>query len=245
MHGLGVSLHNNKVWIYYHSPGSSNNASIAESSDGFEFEKTGSVLEIDPTDLLSVKISSLDKHDIISYERKAKRSTQAFFGEKRLPSKFGAGSIVDDYQWNKNNVAYFGGTCISVGTFKTTKRMKFVKTGVRGERIDVDFSLRTSQGIFVIYHTYIYIDNSPHLLIKGVFFDPEDPTQIIWETKNSLWSEPHLWRDKKATCLGCVYLEGKLISYWDIDKLGIFLIQFPVFNDHPAHEGYHYKLTKH
>jgi beta-1,2-mannobiose phosphorylase / 1,2-beta-oligomannan phosphorylase len=238
MRGLGVKVAKNKVIIY-------GTNFVAESEDGIEFKKSQEVLDFDPENILNIKFSRLDNLDLISYEKKATRSTQAFFGEKKLPSKFGPGVVVPDYNYKKNNIAYFGGENITVGIFKTTKRFKFVKTAIQGERIDVDFAIRTSQGIFVIYHTYIYIDNIPHLIIKGVFFDPTDPTQIIWETRNALWSEPDYWKGKKASCLGFVYFNGKLISYWDIEKLGMFLIQFPVLNDHPAHEGYHYKLNKH
>jgi predicted GH43/DUF377 family glycosyl hydrolase len=164
---------------------------------------------------------------------------------KKLPSEIDNPKIVEDYKWNGNKVAYFGGDEIKVGVFKTLKKINYIKTGIRNENINVDFTLRTSQGIFVIYHNYIYIDNVAHLIVKAVFFDPADPSQIIWETKSSLISEPDFWKGKIANCLGFVYFNGKLISYWDIDKLGIFLIQFPVFNDHPAHEGHHYKLNKH
>lgn len=253
MQGLGVSIHEGKIWLYYHSHGSPSRISIAESIDGLEFEKT-KFLDFDGKDVLNIKVSELLGKSILSSEKKTARSTASYFSTRKMPPGFSAGILVPEYKWRGNNVVYFGGKEITVGVFKDFGRWKFMKTGIKGKRIDVDFVMRTSQGIFLIYHTYDTVakhdsglptDPSSHLIIKAVFFDPEDPSQIIWETKSSLWHEPDYWKGKKVNCLGFVYLNGKLISYWDACDIGMFLIQFPVFNDHPAHEGHHYKLNKH
>ncbi len=245
MKGVGVRVQKNKVWLYYHCP-DSEKVNIAESSDGLEFEKTNQVADFSFQNLLNIKFSQFEGKEVVSYEQKTPRATRSIFAGKKLPSKFGPGIIVD-------SVAYFGGECITVGIFKTLKRIKFEKTQIRGERISVDFAIKTSQGIFVIYHTFEkvilrdspYSSDTPRLIIKAVCFDETDPAKILWESKNSLWSAPALWEENKADCIGFIYLNGKLISYWNVEKLGIYLISFPVFMDHPAHEHHHYKLSKH
>src|SRR5258708_40183812 len=65
---------------------------------------------------------------------------------KKLPTKPKSGKTVPDFKWNNKKVVYFGGDEISFGKIKTIVKEE--------NKIEVDFAIKTNQGIFLIYHTY-------------------------------------------------------------------------------------------
>lgn len=254
--GLAINVNDDKVSLYYKLPGEVSAAKIAESDDGINFQKTKLILKTPRAEkILNFKISQLDNKEVYCLEEKTPKGTQTFLGTKKLPPSLSTGYVVSNYKYKGSHVAYFGGDQITVAVFKTLSKINFSQTPIKGgSKVSVDFVTKTNQGIFVIYHYYDLIrfrdpylptDDLHHLIIKAVCFDPEDPAQVIWESKNSIWPEPESWKGKKADCLGMISFKGNLISYWNVEDLGMALINFPIFMDHPAHEHHHYKLIKH
>jgi predicted GH43/DUF377 family glycosyl hydrolase len=255
--GLGVNSHGDKISLYYYSSNTPNAVCVAESKDGFEFERSESVFTIrdgdkkrvDPGKLSGLKISRFNGNLLLDYQLVDAKQSGSFFASSlslsnwdtftKNPEGISGGVIVSDYKHKGNYVMYTGGKSISFGVSKDGESWKFQKVDLPEDKnYYIDFVIKTSQGIFVIYHT-------SSLDSKAMCFDINSPDKILWQTKTSLWQEPGEWKDHEVTCLGCVYFEGKLLGYWNISDVGIFLITYPVFESEPAHENHHYKLDKH
>lgn len=250
--GLGVLSYGDKVSLYYLSSDSNAGICVADSKDGLEFEKAESILTIrdeagNPIDVSKVselKIGRFNGNFLLSYSIEENAyfafspSLSAWRSFSLLPEDSRPGIIVSDYTHKKKYAMYVGGRKISLGLSTDGIKWEFEKLDLPEDSYSVDFVTKTNQGIFVIYHTGSF--NT-----KAICFDINDPAKIIWQTKTSLWQEPSEWKGKKIVCLGCVYFEGRLLGYWNIESVGIFAIAYPVFESEPAHEHHHYKLTKH
>jgi len=207
---LGVGFGDEKVTLYYYSPEFPKDISSAVSPDGIEFEKANS-----PFIILDENKKQVDPAKLIGF----KIST--------LPDSYSL-----KYQKiEKGNLETYTATSKFQGTWETTGKPP------EDTDLNVDFSVDTDQGRFILYHT----DSS----VKVKYVDPNNPSKIIWESKNSLWVRPQIWDGLSASCLGAGYYQGKFLSYWDVDSLGVFVIAYPTFENQIAHEENHFKLTKH
>ncbi len=247
--GVGDCLLEQKPVIFYKS--GKGKIFAAQSSDGYEFEKTDTTFSLPEENIANSRISPLFKDFIMFYESTAKSVSVAHGPDGvswqpfpiHLPNGTGMGVGVQNYVYKDKHVFYFGGnTDIKVGLTSDGAEWEFLTTNFTCDASpQIDYCLKTSQGIFVLYHSY----RETHLEVKALCFDKNDPTKVIWHTKSSLWQEPALWEEKEASCLGCISLNGQLLSYWNVPGLGIYLITYPVFGETIPHEHEHYELAKH
>lgn len=266
--GLGVSIYDGKPTIYYCSE-SSDGFLSAQSSEGTEFEKTDTKfiilgLEGNPVDIKSIqkiRTSPIFKDHILFFEQHnlqqkvgGKKNTYVALTKDqitwqvvmKLPEEIGVGLNVENYVYKNQHVFYFGGPNIKIGLTDTGDNWQFMDVTLKdGENFEIDYTLKTSQGIFVLYHHYSLINSKRHLEIKAVCFDKNDPTRVVWLTNSSLWEEPSFWAEKEANCMGCLLFGGELFSYWNVPGIGIFTVTYPFYDETPAHEHQHYRLEKH
>lgn len=261
--GLGTSLFESKPVIYFVSD-SLEKINIAKSDDGFEFEKSDaslSVLGLDKkaiilTNLTNIRVTPLFKTFLMFYEQKSGSSSVTQIASssdqinwqtfKTLPDGFGPGLNVENFVFENQHAFYFGGTKLRLGLTADGSTWQFTDLDVAGgEKFEVDFTLKTSQGLIVLYHHYTFIYGEKRLEVKVVCFDKNNPAKVAWDTKSSLWQEPSLWEKREATCMGCVFFEGRLLSYWNIPEVGIYMITYPLFSETPPHEHNHFELQKH
>ncbi len=261
--GLGASIYDEKATIFFASA-SSDKIQVAQSEDGIEFEKTEGSLtlfdakkqEIKASDLTNTRVSPLFKDFILFYQRQSGKNAETLTALSKdrinwqtldkLPDGAGPGLNIENYVYNNSHVFYFGGDRLRIGLTDNGQKWDFKEIDFEvGENFEVDYTLKTSQGIFLLYHQYPELAGKKYLVVKAVCFDKNDPAKIIWDTKSSLWAEPELWQNIEASCFGCINLQGKILSYWNVPGVGIYLITYPVFGETIPHEREHYELSKH
>lgn len=261
--GLAASFCDDKPTIYYISP-SDNVVLSASSEDGTEFTKVENKFDIlslekkaiDIKSLQKIRISPLFKDYILFFQQKngddvttcvaLSKNQSSWQTVMKLPDGIGPGLNVENYVYKNQHVFYFGGPKVKVGLTDTGDNWQFIDINLDGgENYEIDYTIKTAQGIFVLYHHYSLINAKKHLEVKAVCFDKNDPTKIVWHTRSSLWQEPTEWAEKEALCIGCLMFQGKLLSYWNVPSVGIFSVTYPMYDETPAHEHKHYKLDKH
>jgi predicted GH43/DUF377 family glycosyl hydrolase len=260
--GLGACIYKERPTIYFKSP-DSDKINAAQSDDGYEFERTDLTLSIADPDktglnlpsLNSFNISPLFKDFIMFYKSEgtesdisiAKSNDQInWTTHKKMPDGIGLGRTVENFVYQDSHVFYFGGKNLKLGLTQDGSTWNFTNINSEGfNEIEVDYALKTSQGIFLLYHHYSLINDKKLLEVKAVCFDKNNPSKVIWHTKSSLWQEPGLWENSPAKCIGCINFQGKILSYWDIPGVGIYLVTYPFFGETPPHEHKHYNLDKH
>lgn len=261
--GLTVTIKDDKPTIYYSTP-SDNLIHSATSADGSEFEKSEHQFnifslekrQIDIKSIQKIRVSPIFKNYILFYQQidssginncvALSKDQSVWQTIMKLPDEVVPGLNVENYVYKNQHVFYFGGPKIKLGLTDTGEGWQFINIDIDGsDNFEIDYVLKTTQGIFVLYHHYSLINSKKHLEIKAVCFDKNNPTKIIWHTKSSLWQEPDLWAEKEAICIGCLSFKGKLFSYWSVPTVGIFTVTYPIFDETPPHEHKHYKLNKH
>jgi predicted GH43/DUF377 family glycosyl hydrolase len=260
---LGNALiHLNEKPVLFFKTKDSFELGLAKSDDGLEFEKGEETVTItglngkliDARDINISRISPLFKEYLMFFKLDknekvylARSSDQLHWTQTEIKSdELTLGLTVENYIYKDKHVFYFADKTIKVGLTDNGGYWEFMDSGYAdGENLVIDFTLKTSQGIFVLYHGITHKNGKKHLEVKSLLFDKNDPTKIIWHTKNSLWQEPDIWNGKESECIGCINFEGKILSYWSIEGLGIFLVTYPFFGETPSHEHKHYELKKH
>lgn len=259
--GLGVSLIGNKPTIFFYS--SANKLiSTAVSDDGLEFANSQNPIEIKSSDgsildgsrIRDTRVSPIFKNYIIFYKNfdnprvyLAKSENQISWQTLgQLPAGIGTGLNVENFVYRNQHVFYFGGDNINIGYTQDGTNWEFVPANLEGQNsLEVDYVLKTTQGIFLLYHYYSISNSKKFLEVKTVCFDKDNPSKVLWHTKNSLWPEPELWTQKEAYCIGSINFQGRLLSYWNVPNTGIFTVTYPFIEDTPVHEHKHFKLEKH
>jgi predicted GH43/DUF377 family glycosyl hydrolase len=253
--GLGVYINEDEKPIILYYSGNTDTIQAAISDDGEDFVKADLNFKIEAMPS-AIRLSPIFKNYILFGEQKSEKLIQTFQltstdrinwqNLKTLPNGIGMGINIDNYVYENQHVFLFGGEQLRIGLTDTGENWKFYNLDVTSNnQIYVDYALKTSQGIFALYHHYSLINNKKCLEVKAICFDKNNPIKIIWSTKNSLWQEPELWAQKEASCMGTIYFQGKLLSYWDVPNMGIFLVTYPIYDEIPNHEHKHYKLEKH
>jgi predicted GH43/DUF377 family glycosyl hydrolase len=264
LRGIGVSIYNDKPTLYF-TKKKERKIFLAQSEDGIEFEKVEEptlvldkviTSEVDIENLIITRFSLLFKDFLMFYEMNSEGShithmalSQDLINFKtfdKLPTGIESGLMVENYVFQNSHVFYFGGRELGLGLTTNGIAWKFFDLKIdECKNSQVDYVLKTSQGIFVLYHKYSPINGGIHLEVNALCFDKDNPTKIIWKTKTSLWEEPAHWKGKRATCLGCLNFNGKILSYWNVEGLGIYLVSYPFYEEVPSHEHKHFRLTKH
>ncbi len=262
-HGLGVTVWEDKPTIFFQSK-ASDKICIAQSTDGQDFELTPDKLtilnsdskEIYAHEISDLKISPIFKSHIMFAKTNSAEHPQTITAfsddllnwdiKTTLPENVSSGLNVENFIFRDKHVFYFGGNRLKVGLTDTGLNWQILDEEAEiADNFTVDYVLRTNQGIFLLYHHYSNMEGGNLLEVKAACFDKINPTKIIWHTKSSLWQEPADWKQKNSTCLGCIYFEGRLLSYWDVPGVGIYLVTYPMFMETPTHENNHYKFNKH
>lgn len=260
LRAVGIKANEDDIELYFTSPNYPNSIQSAKSVNGIDFAHSESSLiilnenkkQVADNKIFGLKISKLPTGFMISFQTRTKSQRKSFLATSRFrgtwevlykaPAGLTTGLAVDDYMFDNKNLVIFGGKSLKLGLSKNFTNWTFINIETAGKGdVSVDYVVKTSQGIFVIYSNPS--PNGPE--VKALLLDSENPERVIWETVSSLWEGSDSWLNKSATCIGSIFFRGKLMGYWDVPGLGIFLVAYPLFEKEPSHEHHHYKLGKH
>jgi beta-1,2-mannobiose phosphorylase / 1,2-beta-oligomannan phosphorylase len=254
LHGLGVAVKDGLVYLYFSSPSFPHQIRLATSEDGFAFELNSIIpMWVDkhhkqiPPNLTHLKISRSEKPYLLTGKRRSKTilaQSSDLIQWQLISDQFpNLGVAVPDYEFNHQPVMYIDGSTLSIGQPDNSGRWLFSPIGLprepafSGTEIGADFAVYTDQGIFVMLHS----DNNIHIAC----FNPQQPSELLWHSRQPVWVFPEEWSGKKVHLLGTVYLQGKFISYWEVANFGFYAVSYPVFQNIPATDHHHFSIEKH
>ncbi len=146
-----------------------------------------------------------------------------------------AGSIVPNYKIQNNYVLYFGGDYLQLAYSKNLKDWEVIDNKLHSEpkgffsnlSLIVANAVLVHQGILILYFENRSAQNFSHYVLKGLLCDIRNPTQVLEKFDDPIWETSEDWVKYKITPVGVVKLENKLLSYWKLAGLGLFVITHP------------------
>lgn len=258
LHGLGVVTRSDKIYLYYRSPGSlAQTFEVAQSKDGFnfrlyrqhltitDFKKQEQVDTINHFHIAEAKtfvhllykkngkIYSAGSSDILQFEYDPKATTL-----------IDATAVVADFTHQKSYVAYTGQEAISLAYSADFKRWQLNPHPVLAPRPDHFDSgpltpisaTPTDNGIMLLYHSHNKKADWIRKTVGIALFDQNDPSKLLWRSRDPVWEEPEEWRNQSVYPIGVIHHQGKIIAYWGIEHEGIFGVIYSLYK---SGEGVH------
>lgn len=132
-------------------------------------------------------------------------------------------------QKNKENIQ----VNFSRDTIRWEKNLKPLIENQEDLKIEsVGCAIHTERGILVIYHT----KNRNKYFANMVIFNKDNPVEVLWQAKESMWSQPKEWNGE-INFLGIVLLHGMFISYLQVEGKGIFAAVFALHKISDGHSS--------
>jgi beta-1,2-mannobiose phosphorylase / 1,2-beta-oligomannan phosphorylase len=146
-----------------------------------------------------------------------------------------AGVIIPDFTFKKEYVLYFGEKNIGVAFSKDLKKWRKEKNPVLKPRsgrfqeksLEICDARVTDEGILVSYFVTLKNDLRSWIGLGLVLFDRNDPTKVIWHSKEAVWEEPEDWRKGKMSFIGSASFAGDHLIYWSDKKGTISSVRIP------------------
>lgn len=166
------------------------------------------------------RLHILSSPDLVQWERKG--STEQIKE---------AGTIVPDYQYDNENIMYFGEKNIKMASSKNFKNWTPQKNILLKPRSDNFDSRATtpgnafqySEGIILFYYGY---NKKKELSLGVALFHKDDPEKLIWRSESPLWQQE---QGSKSTIrpLGIIKLAGDFLFYAEDEKGEVFSAFLP------------------
>lgn len=259
--GLGVYENNSIVYIYYTSPSLYSKYNVATSPDGFNFELKKMNLSIDGGDGLTAQISTLSEFNISSIPNKSHEFNLLFKADRNNVSKIFTShsydlfhfrkckiinsitepaSIVQGYVHQGKTYMYFGSHDINIAVSEnhinwipdeepvlTPRSQRFDKND-----IEIESTFVIDKGILVLYHNKYHNGTNTDYAVGAALFDKNNPKQLLWRSNHAIWTSTKEWRGKQVRPVGVLLFQGKFISYWDVEGIGIFAVVYSFYKLH-------------
>lgn len=253
---LGVVSHRDSVYLYHQSKeNTSHSFNVAKSKDGFSFSsyrKDLVITNFKKTEEIQkcsdFHFTKMKKYYVLRYKKKSdKRTIYATATTSDLlkfeynyysPLEQDEFAIIPDKKFKELYVAYNGEYDISVSHSKDLKHWEVTAPAVLSPRpeyfdnapLEIEFTMQTEKGILLFYHSKKEINGKTSFKVGAALFDKEHPETLLWRSNLPVWEQPEEWHGKQVTPLGVVNLNGKIISYWDVEGLGIFGVIYSLYN---------------
>ncbi len=163
------------------------------------------------------------------------------------PSRFPKGFIVADYLYRNKSVMYYGNRAVKVAYSQDGTVWKPVASPVLQQPIPIEVAgaFLRDRGILLIYYEKTIVNHIPCYSAYCAFFDKKNPEKLIFKTNQPVWRQTDHWPNRQITPIGCVFLNHQLITYWQIDDLGVFAVVIAGFRYDPTKiSGVPIKLTR-
>jgi predicted GH43/DUF377 family glycosyl hydrolase len=256
---LGVASINNKIFLFSKITRDEGKVSLqaAFSQDGFNFEITESPQIIGK--------GKEEKYEKCSDFRFASSNGGYFLAYKLLTGKkskiYGAisndlirwrriGKLpfqesvapVPSYKFGGKYAIYFGEKSIRVAFSKNFRKWKVLSDPLIEPRpnyfdrrfLEVGNCVTIDEGILLIYYVK---DENAYYSIGTALLDKSNPTRILQRSSEAIWINERL--NGGAYPVGVARLNGKFVSYWNVEGEGIKAVIFsPAFQVRPILEKF-------
>lgn len=79
-------------------------------------------------------------------------------------------------------------------------------------------------GLWLFYH---FQKSDQSFEVGTALFEPLEQPRLLWRHSHPIWQTPDSWKDKKVNFSGLVTTKKRILSYWSVEKLGIFAVVYP------------------
>lgn len=169
----------------------------------------------DNTDILDATAISTDG---FSFEM-SKKSTHY-----SSPKEFPKSAIVPRYRYGDKEVMYYGDRSINIAYSENGRdwipTQQPVLTSSRPIEVGNVFVRRN--GLLLVYFEKNIKKGIVHYSTHIAFFNKNNPKNVMWKVEKPVWNQTDIWPDKKIDPIGVAFHNEELITYWSVDRSGIF-----------------------
>lgn len=246
----GVFEDSGKVYLILKTHDKNTQFEIETSTDGLTFKNSGEQIRFKNKILAEQQIDSIrvgvwEDRYLCSYLEKTGNSKNLFSSiasDKRtfehiraIDNITEAGSIVADYKIQNNYVLYFGGDDLRLAYSKNLSdwevaagKLHSEPKGFFGKSSLIIANVALShQGILVFYWENKSSKKYSHFILKAILTDIRNPESILEKFDEPIWETSSEWAKHEIAPIGVVKMENKLLSYWKVSGLGLFVITHP------------------
>ncbi|PIR79010.1 MAG: hypothetical protein COU26_03500 [Candidatus Levybacteria bacterium CG10_big_fil_rev_8_21_14_0_10_36_30] len=255
---LGAFSCNKKIYLFFQLSSDSHfQFHVATSVDGFSFEleehdcciEKGEVTKEDITLCSDFSILEHAGYFLLMYVRKENKKSViekawskdlfSWSYEGNMISLNQKGIIVPSYEYKRKSVLYSSNVSIFAYFSKDlihwekeekkllTPRDNFFDSG----ELIVERVLNSEKGILLIYNSKV-----KETAFTGMaLFDNDDPTRLLWQSAEPIWSQPQEWKGKEVLLVGSILHNGSIISYWQVENEGIYAAAYAVYKVSDGH----------
>jgi len=140
------------------------------------------------------------------------------------PAGFTKSAIVTNYKYGDQHVMYYGDRSIQVAFSEDGEEWKSTKRPViiAAHPLEVCNVFLRSNGLLLIYFERKIVNKISYYSTHLAFFDKGNPQTVLWKTEKPVWRQEDVWPNKKITPIGAAFHNEELITYWSLEKEGIF-----------------------
>jgi len=151
------------------------------------------------------------------------------------PVGFSRSAIVPHFLYGDQQVMYFGDRSIQVAFSEKGKEWKSTKRPVliASSPLEVGGVFNRPNGILLVYFERHITNKITHYATHLAFFDKNNPHTVLWKTEKPVWKQEDTWRSKKIEPIGVAFHNEELITYWSVEKEGVFGVILSGFNYDP------------
>ncbi|MDP3998490.1 MAG: hypothetical protein Q8P89_02645 [bacterium] len=250
LEAIGVTLKTNEVLLFFKNQDQKNLLQVTSSQDGFNFGTPfvdGSIAidkqrQEESYNCSDLRIAKSKNQFFLTYRLRTQKHTflhnavsTDLLSWKRLGkiSKIkGTGMIAPDYDYQGKYIMYFGENSVGVAFSQDLKNWEIAKQPVLDPRKDYfDDSPLEVGGVIPMgdYLLLIYYAKKDHHGVTtysagAALLDKRAPEILLWRSSEPIWQEPEDWRGEKIYPIGAIYLNERLLLYWEHETKGVFVV---------------------
>ncbi len=241
LRGLGVSSSKNKIYLYYRPPHSKGKEfDIAVSEDGFDFMQYAKEVTISSEKVSQISVYenfrffSEENKKYFLFNRKVRNSSLLSIAEQHDVKDCNhfedikdikEGIVVPEFRYKNNYVMYTAGFSLGLAYSPDLKQWNLQTEDVlnigTGHTVEPLYAFPTEKGILVFY---LVNEES----VEVALLNRDNPYNLVWRHTRSFWIKRKEWKNKKISHIGTIDFNGKIMSYWTVEEVGIFVVVYPL-----------------
>ncbi len=217
--GLGVYQNRGKIYLYYLSSHDLSSFDVAQTDDGFTFERVKTKAQIVSHDGTPIGIFPNSKLKIAAMGQRGLKYMMHFKNDGgvyqaasndlfkwvdgyRMDSFTKLGAIVSDYKIKDRFFNYFGDSSVQLAystdkiNWKQSKLpLLYPRQGYFDDgELEVETAFLTTKGVVVIYHSQQLQFGKKGYKVGAALFDIEHPDNLLWRSNEPIWDSGSEWR---------------------------------------------------
>lgn len=133
--------------------------------------------------------------------------------------RFPQSQIITQALYEKKPFMYFGNRSIHIAYKQSNYWRKKERPVIDSQNpIELAGVFHRTQGLLIVYYQKVMENDITYYSMHAAMMNKYHPDQIIWKTTKPIWTHKEVWPHKKIKPLGAVFLNGKIITYWSVDK---------------------------